>query len=66
MHLNNMKKTPAQSPKITSTGRKIDFQQFRRREPAKFGTFLRMITYALIVSGMAFGLMELLQTLGSA
>jgi len=49
----------------TTTGRKIDFHQFRRREPAGFGTLLRMTVYALIISGMAFGLMELLQTLGS-
>ncbi|MBM3171093.1 MAG: hypothetical protein FJZ75_05725 [Bacteroidetes bacterium] len=60
-----MRKEPKHSPKTTSTGRKIDFQQFRRREPAGMGTFLRMLTYALIISGMAFGLMELLQTLGS-
>jgi hypothetical protein len=44
-------------------GRKIDFQQFRKRESAGFGTLLRMAVYALIISGMALGLMEMIRTL---
>lgn len=47
----------------TDSGRKFDFHQYRRREPAKLGSFLRMLVYALIVSGIAFGLLEMLSTL---
>jgi hypothetical protein len=55
---------PASNSKnTTDSGRKFDFHQYRRREPAKLSSFLRMLVYAIIVSGIAFGLLEMLSTL---
>jgi hypothetical protein len=62
MPLNSMKKESKQFAQEPAQKR-FDFHQYRRRQPVRFATFTRLLVYALIISGIAFGLMEMIQTL---